>query len=412
MQGSQPSKISKDLGKIEAQLRSGKTRGSNPRGLEPEESAGGAPQSGFAALEQKRDAMRARMSASAKERTIARLNAHATTEADRVIGAVHEASAPANAYFEAIGGAGSSADLRLQGKALTERAKEQERQAKREQTEGRRAAAKSEKAARRDTKDLSTAPPDEAVRRALLAGYHPDFLPEALRRDLWEYTQSCEPYLVKFRGHDLKTRPKLIFADPNEDGEYPLYRWGQEKLSYDRVEPIPAPVRAVMDYIEERFGAKTNLAMATYYKNGADHYIPAHQDKRVTVASEGAVETASQIFNIALGAARPFVITTLSCLGKAERADMEILEEFPMSPGDLYVLAGDVNARFGHAVPKDPSITELRVSWVFRNVDAAFVNPEQQTFRTAASGGRKRAAQSLAPKAKRPATEKASEDGA
>ena len=61
-----------------------------------------------------------------------------------------------------------------------------------------------------------------------------------------------------------------------------------------------------MDYIEERFGAKTKLAMATYYKNGADHYIPAHQDKRVTVASEGAVETASQIFNIALGAVRPF----------------------------------------------------------------------------------------------------------
>ena len=39
MQGSQPSKISKDLGNIEAQLRSGKTWGSNPRGLEPEEIA-------------------------------------------------------------------------------------------------------------------------------------------------------------------------------------------------------------------------------------------------------------------------------------------------------------------------------------------------------------------------------------
>ena len=102
----------------------------------------------------------------------------------------------------------------------------------------------------------------------------------------------------------------------------------------------------------------------------------------MTVASEGAVETASQIF----------VITTLSCLGKAERGDMEIVEEFPMSPGDLYVLAGDVNARFGHAVPRDPSITKLRVSWVFRTVDAAFLNPKQKTFRTAASDGRKRAA--------------------
>ena len=136
-----------------------------------------------------------------------------------------------------------------------------------------------------------------------------------------------------------------------------------------------------MDYIESKFGAKTNLAMATYYWNGANHYIPVHQDKRVTTESSGPIETASQIFNIALGAVRPFVITSLGCLGKAERADMEIIEEFPMSPGDLYVLEGDVNARFGHAVPRDPAVKELRVSWVFRTVNAAFVNPESETFR-------------------------------
>ena len=91
---------------------------------------------------------------------------------------------------------------------------------------------------------------------------------------------------------------------------------------------------------------------------------------------------------------------------------MDILAEFPMQPGDLYVLEGDVNRRFGHGVPRDPRIEDLRVSWVFRTVDAASVNPEQKTFRMAAGDGRKRATQSLAPKAKRPATEKASEDGA
>ena len=76
-----------------------------------------------------------------------------------------------------------------------------------------------------------------------------------------------------------------------------------------------------------------------------------------------------------------FVIATLSCLGKPERADMEILEEFPMSPGDLYVLEGDVNARFGHAVPRDPRVKELRVSWVFRTVDVAYVHRESNTVR-------------------------------
>ena len=101
----------------------------------------------------------------------------------------------------------------------------------------------------------------------------------------------------------------------------------------------------------------------------------------MTTESEGSIETASQIFNIALGAVRPFVITSLGCLGKAERADMEILEEFPMSPGDLYVLEGGVNACFGHAVPRDPTVTELRVPWVFRTVNVAFVNPDRNTFR-------------------------------
>ena len=120
------------------------------------------------------------------------------------------------------------------------------------------------------------------------AGYHANWLPEKLRDNLWEYTRTREPYFVKFRGHDLKTLPKINFADPNERGEYPLYRWGQERQSYDLVEKIPPPVRAVMDFIEAQFGAKTNLAMATYYWNGREHYIPVHCDKKASIESEGA----------------------------------------------------------------------------------------------------------------------------
>ena len=62
--------------------------------------------------------------------------------AEDTCAAIRAGSAPANAYFDAIGGAGSSVDLRLQGKAPLERAREQERQAKCMQTEERRAAAK------------------------------------------------------------------------------------------------------------------------------------------------------------------------------------------------------------------------------------------------------------------------------
>jgi len=80
---------------------------------------------------------------------------------------------------------------------------------------------------------------------------------------------------------------------------------------------------------------------------------------------------------------RPFLVTSLASLGKAERADMEIVAAFPMQPGDLYVLEGEVNRRFRHGVPRDPRIKDLRVSWVFRTVDACYVNPGAETFREA-----------------------------
>ena len=75
------------------------------------------------------------------------------------------------------------------------------------------------------------------------------------------------------------------------------------------------------------------------------------------------------------------MVTPLASLGKTDRKEIDILAEFPMQPGDL---EGDVNKRFGHGVPRDPLVKDLRVSWVFRTVNACFVNPAEQTFREAA----------------------------
>ena len=76
MQGGKPSKLNKDIGNIRLQLKSGRTRGQNPRDLTPEENT---------ALEQKRNALLAQMRDSAKERAVSRISAHTTLEADRVI---------------------------------------------------------------------------------------------------------------------------------------------------------------------------------------------------------------------------------------------------------------------------------------------------------------------------------------
>ena len=89
MLGGRPSKLSKDLGNIRAQLKSGMTRGQNPRDLEPDQ---------ISALEKQREALEAEMKTMAKERMVARINAHMSAETDRVI--------------SAVGGAGSSVGKR------------------------------------------------------------------------------------------------------------------------------------------------------------------------------------------------------------------------------------------------------------------------------------------------------------
>ena len=92
------------------------------------------------------------------------------------------------------------------------------------------------------------------------------------------------------------------------------------------------------------------------------------------------METASRIFNVSLGAVRSFLATSLSSLGKTGRKDMRILADFPMQPGDLYVLEGDVNKRFGHGVARDPTVKDLRVSWFFVPLTLASSTPSSKPF--------------------------------
>ena len=89
MQGSKPSKLSKDLGNIVATLKSGKTRGNNPRDLTQDE---------ISSLEQQRDSLRSRMRENAAARLASRVasevvppvTAHVTADNDRAIAALTE----------------------------------------------------------------------------------------------------------------------------------------------------------------------------------------------------------------------------------------------------------------------------------------------------------------------------------
>ncbi len=89
MQGGKPSKLSRDLCNIVAQLKSGKTRGAHPRDLTQDE---------VRSLEQKRDSIRAQMRERAAARLASRVasevvpqvTSHVTADNDRAIAALTE----------------------------------------------------------------------------------------------------------------------------------------------------------------------------------------------------------------------------------------------------------------------------------------------------------------------------------
>ena len=117
------SKLSRDLANVRMQLKTKKTRGTNERDLDPEE---------ITALEEKRDAIQAEMRRQATERNINKINSHTTAESDRVIQSVQDATRNSEEFFQAVGGSGSSTDLRTRAKVLmtraTEKAKEERAQ--------------------------------------------------------------------------------------------------------------------------------------------------------------------------------------------------------------------------------------------------------------------------------------------
>ncbi len=193
---------------------------------------------------------------------------------------------------------------------------------------------------------------------------------------------------MHLRKKAVKSRPKINYGIPNENGEYGLYRWGQEKRDWHRVEMMPPELLAIIVELEERFGVRPNHVIATYYHNGKEQWIPVHQDKAVSLGSTK-IETKTTIFNLSLGATRDFIITKPSCMGEKKRKDLDIVAEFPMQHGSMYALDGGINARYGHCVPQDGSITDLRVSYVFRCVSKDLVHPTERYYREMDKPGRR-----------------------
>ena len=120
--------------------------------------------------------------------------------------------------------------------------------------------------------------------------------------------------------------------------------------------------------------------------NGKEQHIPPHCDKSVSKESQGREEDFAPIYNTSFLAVRPFTITTLELIEawKESKGAVDIapyvLKAIPMRTGDLVRLTPLLNTSTAHMVPKDPSITELRISLVFRHCDKRWVKLNEYHF--------------------------------
>ena len=206
--------------------------------------------------------------------------------------AIRAGSAPARAYFDAIGGAGSSADLRLQGKALIERAREQERQAKRKQTDERRAAAK-EKAD--GYRSLTTA---DLRAKLDAAGLDSSGLKAALVRRLLSPAAASGG-----AAGSPQAAPGVSAAPPSEDASAPPTGGACPATSPPRKPRAVTPAEAVgLSTLKRRRGApRPGTAQAMRRSSGSDVSTGAPSNQSGSAAPQGSRDLEAAVEPAACG---------------------------------------------------------------------------------------------------------------
>ena len=124
---------------------------------------------------------------------------------------------------------------------------------------------------------MSPPPPADLVRQV----HRESFFHGSLLEEVWDWLRSRAPYLVRFRGQAVITRPTEIFGLQRGDGAYPCYQWGQMQTDYALIEATPAPILECARLIEANFDLEAgylNSQLVTYYVHGEHQYIKIHQD--------------------------------------------------------------------------------------------------------------------------------------
>lgn len=169
----------------------------------------------------------------------------------------------------------------------------------------------------------------------------------------------------------VTTRPKLVFANQNEQGEYGLYLWGQVEDDYAEIGPMPGFAQQFMECIEQKYGHIVGAPCGNHFLVTFSHGIPAHHDKRFSAESSNKSHSAPENF-------MPLLLFSFGAPCKLSMthgngASYKVVREINFGPGDFVFVPGHVNALMKHKV--DQMGPGERVSVVIRTVTAHYVNP-------------------------------------
>jgi len=156
-------------------------------------------------------------------------------------------------------------------------------------------------------------------------------------------------------------RDKQFYGDVEEDGSYPLYRYGGSY--YPVVNPWTATLLKIRKIVNEKTDQLCNHLVVNRYLNGSDH-IGLHKDK-VRDFTPG-----TSVMTISLGIPRLFRLKNVTT-----RETVDIV----LQPGSMFQLGPKTNDEWKHSIVKRAisEVSGVRISLTYRSIHTVH-HPENE----------------------------------
>ncbi|KAL5637238.1 hypothetical protein ACGC1H_001028 [Rhizoctonia solani] len=186
--------------------------------------------------------------------------------------------------------------------------------------------------------------------------YQEDFIPSEMANKWYEELNELDTWYrptLKVHGREV-IQSRLIAAYATDPDMTVKYSGHPVILHTD----YPRALRAIQDQVEEQLDVTFNHVMLNKYEDGSV-YIGKHSDTK-----ENKV-----IASVSLGAVRSFIMSPKSTgRNKASKSASSGTRRWDLANGSLVVMQGDTQENWKHEIPKQPKVTEGRISLTFRQL--------------------------------------------